>query len=226
MSLPEVVVYIWLGQAFFGMLPWNIDEEFAQKVRDGSVAYDLLRPVDLYAFWYSHALAYRTRPPHPAGHPSGVPGSPGAPPPRSGGVGFRGSAVLGIGSALWRVSRGGGGVIYGHHDADAHFLAVDHLRRWHGPHHAAVVTVFAGMVIPLPLFPDWMQLFLRWQPFRGLVDVPFRIYSGNIPPAIALLEIISLRGYGWDVSCGWAACCSHAAHGNWSSRADSDHGYR
>jgi ABC-2 type transport system permease protein len=50
MSLPEVVVYIWLGQAFFGMLPWNIDEEFAQKVRDGSVAYDLLRPVDLYAF--------------------------------------------------------------------------------------------------------------------------------------------------------------------------------
>jgi len=63
MSLPEVVVYIWLGQAFFGMLPWNIDEEFAQKVRDGSVAYDLLRPVDLYAFWYSHALAYRTAPP-------------------------------------------------------------------------------------------------------------------------------------------------------------------
>ena len=62
MSLPEVVVYIWLGQAFFGMLPWNIDEEFAQKVRDGSVAYDLLRPVDLYAFWYSHTLAYRTAP--------------------------------------------------------------------------------------------------------------------------------------------------------------------
>jgi ABC-2 type transport system permease protein len=44
------------------MLPWNIDEEFAQKVRDGSVAYDLLRPVDLYAFWYSHTLAYRTAP--------------------------------------------------------------------------------------------------------------------------------------------------------------------
>ena len=62
MSLPEVVVYIWLGQAFFGMLPWNIDEEFAQKVRDGSVAYDLLRPVDLYAFWYSHTLAYRIAP--------------------------------------------------------------------------------------------------------------------------------------------------------------------
>ncbi len=31
MSLPDVVVYIWLGQAFFGMLPWNIDAEFAQQ---------------------------------------------------------------------------------------------------------------------------------------------------------------------------------------------------
>jgi ABC-2 type transport system permease protein len=55
----------------------------------------------------------------------------------------------------------------------------------------AVVTVLAGMVIPLPLFPDWMQPFLRLQPFRGLVDVPFRIYSDNLPPAIALLEIVS-----------------------------------
>jgi ABC-2 type transport system permease protein len=44
------------------MLPWTIDEEFAQKVRGGSVAYDLLRPVDLYVFWYSHTLAYRTAP--------------------------------------------------------------------------------------------------------------------------------------------------------------------
>ena len=62
MSLPEVVAYIWLGQAFFGMLPWTIDGEFAQKVRDGSIAYDLLRPVDLYALWYSHTLAYRIAP--------------------------------------------------------------------------------------------------------------------------------------------------------------------
>jgi ABC-2 type transport system permease protein len=55
----------------------------------------------------------------------------------------------------------------------------------------AVVTVCAGMVIPLPLFPDWLQPLLHWQPFRGLVDVPFRIYSGNISPTVALLEIVS-----------------------------------
>ena len=52
-----------------------------------------------------------------------------------------------------------------------------------------VVPLFAGLIIPLPLFPDWLQDFLYWQPFRGLADVPFRIYSGHIPADEALLEI-------------------------------------
>ena len=191
MSLSEVVAYIWLGQAFFGMLPWNIDEEFAQKVRDGSVAYDLLRPVDLYAFWYSHTLAYRTAPTTLRAIPLGLLAmlvlprlglaqwALGAPPSWVSGVLFGVSLVGAVAlsttitmlthiSLLWTVSAAG----------------MDRIM-------PAVVTVFAGMVIPLPLFPDWAQPFLRWQPFRGLVDVPFRIYSGNIPPAVALLEIVS-----------------------------------
>ena len=191
MSLPEVVVYIWLGQAFFGMLPWNIDEEFAQKVRDGSVAYDLLRPVDLYAFWYSHTLAYRIAPTTLRAIPLGLLAmlvlphlglaewALRAPPSWVSGVLFSVSLVGAVAlsttitmlthiSLLWTISAAG----------------MDRIM-------PAVVTVFAGMVIPLPLFPDWAQPFLRWQPFRGLVDVPFRIYSGNIPPAVALLEIVS-----------------------------------
>src|SRR6185295_10289778 len=52
-----------------------------------------------------------------------------------------------------------------------------------------VVIVFSGLVIPLPLFPDWLQPVLYWQPFRGLADVPYRIYSGNIDPQTAVFEI-------------------------------------
>ncbi|MEM8767105.1 MAG: ABC transporter permease, partial [Pseudomonadota bacterium] len=52
-----------------------------------------------------------------------------------------------------------------------------------------VVPVLAGLIIPLPLFPDWMQGALFWQPFRGMADVPFRLYSGHIPPEAALFEI-------------------------------------
>ena len=52
-----------------------------------------------------------------------------------------------------------------------------------------VVPVFSGLVIPLPLFPDWLQPLLFWQPFRGLADVPYRIYSGHIPASDALQEL-------------------------------------
>ena len=44
-----------------------------------------------------------------------------------------------------------------------------------------LVTLFSGMVIPLPLFPDWAQPVLMALPFAGLVDLPYRIYSRNIP---------------------------------------------
>jgi ABC-2 type transport system permease protein len=190
MTLPEIVTYVWLGQAFFGMLPWNIDAEFTQKVREGSVAYDLLRPLDLYAFWYSHTLAYRIAPTTLRFIPMGLfamlilPGlglqdwALQPPPSLLSGVLFGVSLVAaGVLSAaitllsqltlLWTISA----------------VGMDRIM-------PAVVTLFSGMVVPLPLFPDWLQPMLRWQPFRGLVDVPFRIYSGNITPTVALYEIV------------------------------------
>ena len=61
-SYPEVVTYVWLGQAFLAMLPWNVDPEIRAMIRSGAVAYELLRPLDLYAAWYCRALAWRTAP--------------------------------------------------------------------------------------------------------------------------------------------------------------------
>jgi ABC-2 type transport system permease protein len=46
----------------------------------------------------------------------------------------------------------------------------------------AAVWCLSGMVIPLPLLPDWVQPILWVLPFRGMMDIPFRIYMGNIPP--------------------------------------------
>ena len=47
---------------------------------------------------------------------------------------------------------------------------------------SVAIVVLSGMVVPLALFPDWLQPFLMWQPFAGLMDLPLRIYSGNLPP--------------------------------------------
>src|SRR5215472_14196959 len=58
MSLGNVVTYTWLGQAFLVFLPWAADPDVAEMVRTGAVAYERLRPVDTYAWWYMRALAY------------------------------------------------------------------------------------------------------------------------------------------------------------------------
>jgi ABC-2 type transport system permease protein len=40
---------------------------------------------------------------------------------------------------------------------------------------------FAGLVIPIPLMPIWLQKIVYVLPFRLTCDLPFRIYSRHIP---------------------------------------------
>ena len=49
-----------------------------------------------------------------------------------------------------------------------------------------LVTFLSGMIIPLPLFPDWAQPIVQALPFAGLVDLPFRVFTGHIPPGAVL----------------------------------------
>ncbi len=58
-TLAQAITYIWLGQAFLGLLPWNVDTEIAAMMRSGNVTYERLRPVDTYFYWFARALAWR-----------------------------------------------------------------------------------------------------------------------------------------------------------------------
>src|SRR5262249_53297243 len=44
------------------------------------------------------------------------------------------------------------------------------------------VSFLSGMIVPLPFFPERLRAVIEWLPFAGLVDLPFRIYLGAIPP--------------------------------------------
>ncbi|MDE0055527.1 MAG: ABC-2 family transporter protein [Gammaproteobacteria bacterium] len=190
MNMAEIVAYVWLGQALLGMLPWNVDVDFREQVREGTVAYDLLRPLDLYAYWFGRTLAFRIAAPTLRGIPMvmfamlllpavGLGDWALAPPPSAAALaGFLVSLVLAAVlatavtvlaqiSLLWTISG----------------VGIDRIL-------TVLVTILSGLIVPLPLFPDWLQPFLRWQPFRGLADVPYRIYSGNIPPAEAVGEVV------------------------------------
>lgn len=189
LSIAETVAYIWLAQAMFGLMPWNVDPRALDAIRTGDVVQELLRPVGLYRMWYTRALAWRlvrtslrfapmvalavfVFPLVGLGlYAMPLPGS-------AAGVGLFAvavalSALLSTGVTLlmqvlmlWTVSPEG-------------VLRI-----------VPAFTIFlSGGLVPLPLFPDWMQPFLIRQPLRGLIDTPTRIYSGDLagPEALAAL---------------------------------------
>jgi ABC-2 type transport system permease protein len=197
MSVPQIAAYVWLGQALLGLLPWNVDSELQEKMTTGAVAYELLRPLDLYAFWYARTVAMRTATAFLRMIPMVVVAAIVLPlvglgewslrPPASAasGIAFAFSlvAMIALASAvtmlmhvslIWTLSgRGVNTVMTG------------------------VVIIGSGLVVPLPFFPQWAQGLLYWQPFRGLADTPFRIYGGHIDPSHAVFEIA--------VQIGWTA---------------------
>jgi ABC-2 type transport system permease protein len=185
-TLAQAITYIWLGQAFLGLLPWNVDTEIAAMMRSGNVAYERLRPVDTYFYWFARALAWRA-----AGTllrsipllvttivllpPMGLGAWSLRPPPSFEALALFALSMLAVLllssaittllniSVIWTVSGQGINAISN-----------------------SLVVILSGMVIPLPLFPDWAQAFLFVQPLAGLVDIPYRIYFANLSGAAAL----------------------------------------
>ena len=180
MTLRETVDYIWLGQALLTLLPWSADAELARMVRPGDVAYERLRPLDTYAFWYSRAAARRTATPLLRAIPMVVTvgllfpllglGRWGLAPPAS---------VAAAG--LFAVS-----LVFVIALSSAFSTLLDVLvvatlsERGVNTFVAPLSIVFSGSLIPLPLLPDWLQPLMRYQPFAGLLDTPLRIYSGHL----------------------------------------------
>jgi len=194
MTLAQLASYVWLGQGLLAMLPWNADAEIRAMVRSGAVAYELCRPLDLYALWFARALALRTAPTVLRAVPLAVFASVVlpligldawrlAPPAPAAGLAFAatlaGALALSCAittliniSLLWTIS--GDGIV----------MIV-----------TTAVAFFSGMTIPLPLFPEWAQPALAWSPFAGVVDLPFRVYSGDLP--LDAVPLVLARQLGW-----------------------------
>lgn len=168
----EVAAYVWLGQAFFALIPWRIDAELLEIFRKGQVAHELLRPVDLWTWWWSRHLAHLVTPATMRAGPVLVIGAlaGGLTPPASwpAAGAFVASGVLGVllSGALLTV-------------------ALSCILFTTAPDGVVVLNtaacfLFSGMLFPLPLFPDWVQPLVAWTPWRLCVDAPFRLYSGHL----------------------------------------------
>jgi ABC-2 type transport system permease protein len=183
------VAYIWLGQAFLGLLPWNHDLELEAMIRRGDVAYQLVRPLDLYGLWYARVIALRTARTTLRCLPIFLVAGlvlPITPLARWSLLGpASGEAALVFALAMTVAVLLSAAITSLVHVSLLWTISGDGLARVV----PALVIVFSGGVIPLPLFPDWSQPLLAALPFAGLGDTPYRIYSGHIPVSEAGLPI-------------------------------------
>jgi ABC-2 type transport system permease protein len=195
LTFAQTITYLWLGQAFLALLPWNHDRDLEAHVRSGNVVYEWLRPSDLYAMWYARTLAMRAGGAALRSIPILVfaglllPFTPLAgwslqpPPSATAFAGFALAMVLGLAlstalttlvhvSLLWTISgQGMAGLV------------------------PSLVLVFSGMLVPLPLFPDALQPLLALLPFPALADLPYRLYTGHLEPAAALPALATAAGW-------------------------------
>ncbi|HVN01522.1 MAG TPA: hypothetical protein VMT68_15040 [Caulobacteraceae bacterium] len=195
MSLRNAIDYTWLGQAFLVFLPWNADPDVAEMVRSGAVAYERLRPVDNYAWWFARAMAWSSARVAPRAALMAVfaavlmplvgLGRWGlAPPPNFA------QAALFAASALGMMLLSAAITVI----ANIAMVAVMDER---GPNvlAAPIVNFFSGTIVPLAFFPDWLRPILRAQPMAGLVDIPFSIWFGGLSGWSAI-GAIGLQ-FGW-----------------------------
>ena len=185
MTFQQIVNYIWIQQAFLALfMTWFYEFEIFSAIQSGAIAYEMVRPLDLYGRWFSQTCATRVAKCVLRALPILlvallIPGPlrMTLPPDAGQFLLFLLSSVLAVLvvvafsmliyiSALHTVSAVGARVIA-----------------------AALVDFLAGAVIPLPFFPPVLRQVIELTPFAAMQNMPLRIYSGNIAGMDAALGI-------------------------------------
>lgn len=174
-SYKSAITYIWIGQAMLGMLPWNGDSEIQNLIRTGNVSYELIRPMNLYHYWFARAFALRTAPTLLKSIPLFIIAlllpkdySMELPPNVFAVMGW---IVTTLGALM--ISCTITNII---NITTLYSISGDGIQRLL----ASIVTLFSGMIVPLPLFPEKFRQVLNYLPFGGLVDIPARFFTGEI----------------------------------------------
>jgi ABC-2 type transport system permease protein len=190
-----------MAQALLGLSPWNVDPVARESIRTGDVVNELLRPVDTYRFWFARALAWRVVRTALRFVPMIALAMVAF--PLMGLAHFAMPLPVSVSaSLLWVVA-----VVLSALVSTALTLLIQVVMVWTvSPDGVlrivpAIAIFLSGSLVPLPLFPEWMQGFLAVQPFRGLVDTPSRIWSGDLTGAEAWTALAI--GATWVILLAW-----------------------
>jgi len=176
MTFQQVVDYNWLRQAFLTLLfVWMLDRETLESISSGAVAYEVVRPTDLYFMWFTKNVAMRLSravlrcfpvlivafllpAPYGLSLPAGAAGL----------IGFLVTLALALGNV----------VAFGMLLYVASFFTMN-------PTGLRVLMLsltefLTGGLIPLPFMPPLLRKILELSPFGAMMNMPLRAYSGSL----------------------------------------------
>jgi len=177
MEFSAVAAYMWLKEAFFLLFTvWgNVDQDLFEMILKGDIAYELCRPVSLYQMWFAKVSAARIAhaalrcvPILSAGLLLPPPFCLTLPQDFKIFLLFAAALVLGTGVTVSFCM-----LVY----LAAFFtISPQGLRLFF----MSVVEFLSGSVIPIPFMPEPVRNIVELLPFAGMMNVPFRIYSGDL----------------------------------------------
>lgn len=188
MTFQATATYIWMQQAFLALFqPWGFENDIFEAVRTGTIAYELCRPVSIYSMWFSRTVARRVSQAALRCFPvlivaAFLPAPYGIAPPAD---------LMQLGWALLSMMLGtlvSAAICQIVYFFSFFTVAVEGVRAIF----ATLAEFFSGQVIPLPFLPDGFRQVAELLPFASTMNVPLRIYAGDITGAY-LYQTVSLQ---------------------------------
>ena len=186
MDLKSVITYLWLGQAFFAIIyPYIRDEELLNMIRNGNLAYELVRPQSFYLKYYIKMVCERMAAAMlrcspvliiafllPEPYNLTLPAS------------FE-AFILFVISILFSC------LLITSMSLIMHLITMFTLNA-DGiiGIYSMVAEVFTGLLVPVPFLPAFMIKIGKYLPFRFIGDFSYRVYSGDISTSEGRMLII------------------------------------
>lgn len=195
MQLKEIISYLWLNQMFFSLVYfWFKDTELLNNIRNGSIAYELCRPQNMYFKYFVRFFSKKTANVLLRLFPMIIvalllpePYKLSLPPNFETFILFLlilfVSIFLSVSISMiihiivfWTIDSKGILILF-----------------------MTIAEIFAGGTVPLPFFPNILRKIAEILPFSYALDFPFRFYSGSIP----INQFVSnfLMEIGWTIIC-------------------------
>ena len=186
MNWNQLVSYLWLQQAFFALTyPFAKDNDLLDMIKNGNLAYELVRPQNFYFKFYIKMIAERFVSTLLRFLPVILIGLI-LPYPYNLNLPYSfGNFILFIISLIFAC------LLITSISLTIHIITMFTLEsRGIITTYSTIAEVFMGAIIPLPFFPNWLAKIANFLPFRFISDFPYRIYSNSIQIAEGIKLLI------------------------------------